>query len=104
MNNKLRHTTIFEGVVRGVLLTFKINKSNSVFSGLDFVISIGCVQLKTTVSDYIGLKTTLGGKQISLSMIQIPLFHMFISICYAQRQHMTLHGLGVMQQNIFIEV
>lgn len=47
-------------------------------------IYIGASQPKCTKLDFIEAKTTIGGEQISSSMIQIPLFHQLASVCNAK--------------------
>lgn len=54
------------------------------FYAINFQILISSVQPKTTKLDFIEAKTTMGGRQISLSIIQIPLFHKLTSICAAK--------------------
>ena len=75
MNNKLRHTTIFEGAVCSVVLAFKLIEANCINLRLAFVVSISSIQPKSTRLDYIEAKKTMGARQISPASIQIPLFH-----------------------------
>ena len=53
----------------------------------------------STLSDYIGFKSTMGGKTMILSMIQIPLLLNYLVYAMFNRQHTTLNNIEVMQQN-----